>query len=112
MHETLNFAAPLWEVLLSMEIYVNSGLPIAIIPCLHQSNIDISYGEGEPKNVNPGSVQKAYGPVRACKLPGSMQLRMGPTIESCVNSGLPIAMVPCLLRCNVHVKRNLWGKIA
>ena len=41
------------------------------------------YGEGKPKNLNPESVQKAYTPVRVCKLPGFMQRRVGPTIGIC-----------------------------
>ena len=66
-----------------------------------------SYGYREPENVFHLSVQKPHLPVRACKLPqfmeGSIRLRM----EICVNSGLPITMVPCLHQRNVHIKRRL-----
>ena len=37
-----------------------------------------SYGNGEPKNAILVLVQKAHLLVRACKLPGFMQRRMGP----------------------------------
>ena len=33
-------------------------------------------------------------------------------MEICVNSGLPIAMVPCLHQSNVHVKRKQWERRA
>ena len=52
------------------------------------------YVEGEPKSVNPESVKKAYRPVRACNLPGFMLRRIGTTIETCGNSGLPRRAIP------------------
>ena len=68
-----------------------------------------SYGNVEPKNVNPESVQTAYRCVRASKLPGYLKRRIGPTMEICVNLGLPIAKVPWLHENNVRIKRKLWG---
>ena len=93
-----------------MEVCVNSGLPIAIVPCLYQNNISKgSYGEGDHKNVNCKSMQKAYGPVRACKLPGFMQRRIGLSMKIWVNSGITIAMVPCLHQSNV-ISKGSCGK--
>ena len=46
-----------------------------------------SYGYGEPKNVILISVQISYFPVRASKLPGFLQRRMGPIMQICRNSG-------------------------
>ena len=60
-----------------------------------------------PKNVILFSVQRAHFAVRTCKEPGSMQRRIGPTVQLCGNSGLPIAMVPCLHQWNVYIKRKL-----
>ena len=48
----------------------------------------------EPKNVIIVSVQKAHFAVRACKQPGFMQRRIGPTVQICGSSELPLAMVP------------------
>ena len=45
----------------------------------------------ESVNVNPSSVQKAYRPLRACKLLLPLQRRTGPSMEICANSGLLIA---------------------
>ena len=33
---------------------------------------------------------------------------IGPRMETCVNWGGPIAMVPCLHQDNVYIKRKLW----
>ena len=60
-----------------------------------------------PKNVIFVSVQKAHLVVRTCKEPGCMQRRIGPTVQICWNSGLAIAMEPCLHWWNVYVKRKL-----
>ena len=52
-------------------------------------------------------MQKAHFAVRAYKQPGFMQRRIGPTVQICCGSGLPFAIVPCLHKCNVHIKRKL-----
>ena len=92
-----------------MEICVNLGLPIAVVPYLYQSNVYIksSYNQGEPKNVNLESVQNAHRPIRGRKLSGFVKRRIRPKMEICENSGLPIATVPCLHQSNVHIKRKL-----
>ena len=46
-------------------------------------------------------------PVRARKLPIFRTLRIGPSMEYCGNSGVPIAMVPCLHQSNVYIKKKL-----
>ena len=71
-----------------------------------------SYGKGEPRNANFVAVQIAYKLVRTCKLLGFIQCRTRPTMEICVHSGLPIAVVPCLHQSIVHVKRKLWERRA
>ena len=64
-----------------------------------------SHKEGEPKNVNAKSVQKAHKPVRVGKVSGFMQRRIGPAMEICVQSGLTMGMVPCLYQSNVSIKK-------
>ena len=71
-----------------------------------------SYGEGDPKNINLWLVQEAYLPVGAIKLAGFMQRRIGPIIEICGNSGLPIVMLPCLHQSSSYIKRKLRGRRA
>ena len=97
-----------------MEICVSSGLDIAMVPCLHQSNFGSkgSYGVDEPKNVNLESVQTTSKPVRTCKVPGFLQRRIGPRMEICVNLWLPVSMVPCLHQSNLHIKKKLCDRRA
>ena len=71
----------------TMKIWGNSGLPISIVPNLHQictKSVIISKGSywyGEPKNVITLSMQKMYWRLRACELPGFIQRRIRPTME-------------------------------
>ena len=51
-------------------------------------------------------MQKAHLAVRACKLSGFMQLRIGPSVQICGKSGLPFAEVPCLHQSNLHMKKK------
>ena len=46
-----------------------------------------SYGNGEPKNAILVLVQKAHLAVRASKLPGFMQRRMGPSVQIAESRG-------------------------
>ena len=55
----------------------------------------------------PYSVHKPYLPIRACNQSRFMRDRIGPRMKICVNSGLPIGMVPCLHQSNVNIKRKL-----
>ena len=52
--------------------------------------------------------KKANLPVWVYKLSRFMQGNIGPRMEICGNSGLPIVMVPCLHQSNVCIKRKLW----
>ena len=52
-------------------------------------------------------MQKAHLAVRACKLSGFMQRRIGPSVQICGKAGLPFAEVPCLHQSNLHMKRKL-----
>ena len=62
---------------------------------------------GELKNVMLLSVQIPYLPVRCRKLPRFMRVSIGPRMEICESSGLPIPMVPCLHQTNGYIKRKL-----
>ena len=66
-----------------------------------------SYGHGEFKNVLPLSVQIRYLPVRGRKAPHFMVGSIGPVMEICGSSGLPILMVPRLHKSNGYMKRKL-----
>ena len=66
-----------------------------------------SYGHGESKNVLPKSVQTPYLPLRGSKVPRFMGGSIGPRMEICETSALPIPMVPRLHQSNGYIKRNL-----
>ena len=52
-------------------------------------------------------MQIPYLPVRVRKLPNFMGVSIGPRMEICENSGLPIPMVAHLHQSNRYIKRNL-----
>ena len=54
-------------------------------------------------------MENPHLPVRACKLLQFTERSIGPRMEICVYSGLPITMVPCLHQSNVYLKRKLRG---
>ena len=89
-----------------MEICESSALPIPMVRRLHQTMVISkgSYGHGESKNVLPKSVQTPYLPLRGSKVPRFMQGSIGPRIEICETSALPIPMVPCL-----HISKGIYG---
>ena len=62
---------------------------------------------GELKNVMLLSVQIPYLPVRCRKLPRFMRVSIGPRMEICESSALPIPMVSCLHQTNGYIKRKL-----
>ena len=66
-----------------------------------------SYGHGEFKNVLPWSVQIPHLPVRGRKVPRFMGSSIGPRMEICGTSGLPILMVPRLHQSSGYMKRKL-----
>ena len=93
----------------TVQFFGNSGLPFAMVPCLHQCNVDIKrkLRECRAQKCNPCFGAKGPLRIRACKQPGFMQRRIWPTVQICGNSGLPFAMVPCLHQCNLDIKRKL-----
>ena len=66
-----------------------------------------SYGHGESKNVLSRSVQIPYLPLRGSKVPRFKGGSIGPRIEICKTSALPIHMVPRLHQSNGYIKRKL-----
>ena len=66
-----------------------------------------SYGYGEFKNVLPQSVQIPYLPLRGSKVPRFMGGSIGPRMEICETSVLPIPMVQRLHQNNGYIKRKL-----
>ena len=91
------------------ETWVNLGIPIAMVPCMHQGNFYIkrklwvwkaqkciSLVGGESQLTSAGG-----------KLPRLMVGGIRPRTETCVSWGGPIAMVPCLQQGNVYIKRKL-----
>ena len=94
---------------LAVQICGNSRLPIAMVRCLHQWNVYIK------RKLSVCRTQKcipcfgAKRPFRSTHLQKTcfMQPRIGPTVQICGNSGLPIAMVPCWNQWNVYIKRRL-----
>ena len=65
------------------------------------------YGHGEFKNVLPKSVQTPYLPLRGSTVPRFMGGSIGPRMEICETSALPIPMVPRLHQRNDYIKRKL-----
>ena len=92
-----------------MEIFGISGLPIAMVPCLHQCNVYIKRNlqVWRAQNAISYPVQKPHRLVPSCKLPRVMQCHIGPAIKIFGLLGLPIANVPCLHQRNVYIKRKL-----
>ena len=66
-----------------------------------------SYGHGEFKNVLPQSVQIPYLPLRGSKVPRFMGGSIGPRMEICETSALPIYMISRLHQSNGYIKRKL-----
>ena len=87
----------------------NWGGPIAMVPCLHQGNVYIKrklrVWRAQKCNLLVGANTALTSAGR--KIPMFRTLRIGPPIENGVNSGGPIAMVPCLHQGNIDIKRKL-----
>ena len=91
------------------EICETSGLPMPMVPRLHQCNGYIK------RKLRAWRVQKCIALVVADialtsggrKLPRVMGGSTGSTKEICETSGLPIPMVPRLHQCNGYIKRKL-----
>ena len=85
------------------------GLPIAMVPYLHQNstNNKRNLRDAEPKNIILGLLQKGYKPRRGFKLTAFMYRHVGTRMQISVTSGLLIAMVPYLHENNTYIKRKL-----
>ena len=80
-----------------------------MVPYLHQGNIYIKRKLRvwrDEKCIRPVSA-KPILPVRIVKLPHLKGGGIGLRMETCVNRGGPIAMVPCLHRDNIYIKKKL-----
>ena len=66
-----------------------------------------TYGHGESKPVLPMSVEIPYLPLNGSKLPRFMGGSIGPRMEICETSALPIPMVPRLHQSNGYIKGKL-----
>ena len=87
-----------------IEIYVNSGLPIAMVPCLHQSNVYIK------RKLTVWRAEKCIPLVGAktaltCMGLQTFAVHGGPYRSE--NEKLLIAMVPCFQQSNVYIKWKL-----
>ena len=87
----------------------NSGLPFAMVPCLHQCNVDIKRKLRECRAQKCNPCFGAKGPLPSTGLQTSRFHAAPYMADSTIfgNSGLPFAMVPCLHQCNVDIKRKL-----
>ena len=94
---------------LAIEIFKISGLPIAMVACLHQWNVYIK------RKLRVWRAQKCNFLVSAITEPTvvgqqttpCLAAPYGQAIEIFKISGLPIDMVPCLHQCNVFIVRKL-----
>ena len=66
-----------------------------------------SFGHGESKNVLPYSVQIPYLSLCGSIVPRFMGGSIGPRMEICETSALPILVVPHLHECKGYIKRQL-----
>ena len=93
----------------TVQICGNSGLAIAIVQCLHQWNVYIK------RKLRVCSAQKCNPCFSSKSALRSTDLQITrfhaapyrANSTTLRNSGLPIAMLPCLHQCNVYIKRKL-----
>ena len=69
-----------------------------------------SYGNVEPKNVILVSMQKAYFPLRCCKLPGFMHRRIGPTMEFAKIRGY-LSTWYCVCTKVIFISKGSYGNV-
>ena len=93
----------------TVQIYRNSGLPFAMVPCLHQNNLYTKRKLRELRTQNCNPCFGEVNPLRSTgrKLHTFMQRGIERTVQIYGNSGLPFAMVPCLHHGNLSTKRRL-----
>ena len=91
------------------ETCINWGEPIAMVPCLHQGNIylerkiRVSRDQKCIALVGGKSPLTCAGRQTTCLKGVSIR----PRPETCINSGGPIAMVPCLYQGSIYIKGKL-----
>ena len=92
-----------------MDICEHSGLPIPMEPRLNQSNGYIKRKLGEWRAQKCNSIVGADTVLTSAgrKLPLFMGVSIGPRMEICETSGLPIPMVLRLHQSNGYIKRKL-----
>ena len=91
------------------EICEDSGLPIPMDSIFSKAMVISkgSYGHEELKNLIHRLVQIPYLAERRRKLPRIIGGNIGPTMEICRSSGLPIPMLPRLHQSNGYIKKKL-----
>ena len=77
-HQTRRFRATSYRPIIEIRGYLTSWYHFCTKAIVISNG---SYGGGEPKNINLGSVQEAYFPEGAIKLEGFTQRRIGPIVE-------------------------------
>ena len=92
---------------------VNWGEPIAMVLCLHQGNI---YMKRELRLWRDHKCIPLVGAKTPLTCAGRQTtayqgVGIGPRTQTCANLGGPIAMVPCLYRGNIYIKRKLRVRI-
>ena len=98
------------RTLQAIDSFKISGLPIAMVPCLHQWNVYIKRKARvcraqkcnflvSAKTARTGTGQQTTPCLAAPYLASNRKFQ---------NFGTPIDMVPCLHQCNVDIKRKLW----
>ena len=91
------------------EICKASGLPIPMDSIFTKAMVisKRSYRHEELKNLIHRLVQIPYLPEQRRKLPRIIGGNIGPTMEICRSSGLPIPMLPRLHQSNGYIKKKL-----
>ena len=95
-----------------MEICVKSGLPIAMVPCLHQTSIYIKrkLWRRRTQKCKPFVGAKS---TRSCTGLQTTRFHAAPYLAdngNLGNSGQPFALIPCLHQNNIYIKRKQWGR--
>ena len=80
-----------------------------MVPCLHQGNINIKlklrvWRDQKCIPLVGAKTSVTGAAVKLTRLKGG---GIGPRMETCVNLGRPIAMVPCFHQGNIYIKRKL-----
>ena len=93
----------------AIENFQISGLPIVMVPCLHQCNVYVK------RKQQVWRAQKCNFLLCAKTAPTCMGQQTTRVMQRCIGQGIEIfkilglifAMVPCLHQCKVYIKRKL-----